>query len=37
MILERQGKKDQPRAEYQRALAINPANDNAKKSLAAVK
>jgi tetratricopeptide (TPR) repeat protein len=37
MILERQGRKDQARAEYQQALAINPANDNARKSLAALK
>jgi Flp pilus assembly protein TadD len=37
MILERQGRKEQARSEYQQALAINPANDNAKKSLAALK
>jgi len=37
MILERQGKKEQARSEYQQALAINPGNDNAKKSLAALK
>jgi Tfp pilus assembly protein PilF len=37
MILERQGRKDQARIEYQQALAINPSNDNAKKSLAALK
>lgn len=37
MIYERQGKKDRARAEYQAALAMDPANENAKKSLAALK
>jgi tetratricopeptide (TPR) repeat protein len=37
MILERQGKKEQARAEYQEALSINPANQDAKKSLAAIR
>ena len=37
MIYERQGKKDLARAEYQAALAMDPANESAKKSLAALK
>jgi tetratricopeptide (TPR) repeat protein len=37
MILEKQGKKDQARAEYNAALAIDPKNENVKKSLAALK
>ena len=37
MILERQGLKEQARTEYQQAVAINPANEAAKKSLAALK
>ena len=37
MILEKQGKKDQARTEYNAALAIDPNNENAKKSLAALK
>ena len=37
MIYERQGKKDLARAEYQAALSMDPANENAKKSLAALK
>jgi Flp pilus assembly protein TadD len=37
MILERQGRKEQARAEYNLALSINPNNQNAKKSLAALK
>lgn len=36
-IYEKQGKKDQARAEYNKALAIDPNNENAKKSLAALK
>ena len=36
MIYEKQGKKDQARAEYNKALAIDPNNENAKKSLAAL-
>lgn len=37
MIYEEQGKKDQARAEYNTALAIDPNSANAKKSLAALK
>jgi tetratricopeptide (TPR) repeat protein len=37
MILEKQGKKDQARAEYNVALTMDPKNENAKKSLAALK
>jgi Flp pilus assembly protein TadD len=37
MIYEQQGKKDQARAEYNKALAIDPNSENAKKSLAALK
>jgi tetratricopeptide (TPR) repeat protein len=37
MILEKQGKKDEARAAYNQALAIDPTNENAKKSLAALK
>jgi tetratricopeptide (TPR) repeat protein len=37
MILEKQGKKDQAREEYNAALALDPKNENAKKSLAALK
>jgi tetratricopeptide (TPR) repeat protein len=36
-ILERQGKKEQARAEYNLALTIDPTNANAKRSLAALK
>lgn len=36
-ILEKQGKKDQARAENNMALSIDPTNENAKKSLAALK
>ena len=37
MIYEKQGKKDLARAEYLKALAIDPSNKNAKKSLDALK
>ena len=37
MILEKQGKKDLARTEYNTALSIDPTNQNAKKSLAALK
>ena len=37
MIYEKQGKKDLARAEYQQAVAINPQNEAAKRSLAALK
>ena len=37
MILEKQGKKELARAEYNAALAIDPKNENVKKSLAALK
>jgi tetratricopeptide (TPR) repeat protein len=37
MILEKQGKKEQARAEYNAALALDPRNENAKRSLAALK
>jgi tetratricopeptide (TPR) repeat protein len=37
MILAQQGKKDLARAEYNAALAIDPKNENVKKSLAALK
>ena len=37
MILERQGKKDQARTEYQMAISINPNHEEAKKALAALK
>lgn len=37
MIYEKQGRKDLARAEYQVALTIDPRNENAKKSLAALK
>lgn len=37
MILEKQGKKDQARAEYNAALSIDPNNQNARRSLAALK
>ena len=37
MILEKQGRQDQARAEYNAALAIDPKNENVKKSLAALK
>ncbi|HET9426385.1 MAG TPA: tetratricopeptide repeat protein [Gemmatimonadaceae bacterium] len=37
MIYERQGRKDIARTEYQQALTIDPKNEGAKKSLAALK
>lgn len=37
MIYEKQGKKDLARAEYNKALEIDPKSENAKKSLAALK
>jgi tetratricopeptide (TPR) repeat protein len=37
MILEKQGKKEQARGEYTTAVSINPKNEAAKKSLAALK
>jgi Flp pilus assembly protein TadD len=37
MILEKQGKTDQARAEYNAALQIDPKHDGVKKSLAALK
>jgi tetratricopeptide (TPR) repeat protein len=37
MIYEKQGRKDAARAEYQVAVSINPKNEDAKKSLAALK
>ena len=37
MILEKQGRKDLARAEYTAALSINPKNEAAKRSLAALK
>lgn len=37
MILEKQGRKEQARAEYNTALSLDPKNENAKKSLAALK
>jgi tetratricopeptide (TPR) repeat protein len=37
MIYEKQGRTDLARAEYNRALEIDPKSDNAKKSLAALK
>jgi tetratricopeptide (TPR) repeat protein len=37
MILEKQGKKEQARAEYTVAVTLDPKNENAKKSLAALR
>ena len=37
MIYDRQGKKDDARAEYQKAIALDPKNADAKKALAALK
>jgi tetratricopeptide (TPR) repeat protein len=37
MIYEKQGRKEAARAEYQAAVTINPKNEDAKKSLAALK
>jgi tetratricopeptide (TPR) repeat protein len=37
MIYEKQGRKDAARSEYQQALAIDPTNENARKSLAAIR
>ena len=37
MIYEKQGRKDLARAEYQQALVVDPTNENAKRSLAALK
>ena len=37
MIHEKQGRKDIARGDYNAALSINPSNENAKKSLAALK
>ena len=37
MVYEKQGRKELARTEYREALAIDPANENAKKSLAALK
>lgn len=37
MILEKQGKKELARSEYQQAVAVDPKNEAAKKSLAAIK